>query len=99
MANTDVIVCGHSHQPFARQVGNVWFVNTGSVGRPDDGDPRAAYAILRLEPALFQVRHYRLEYDVASAVAAIRQQGLPEAFAQMMVQGRNLDVVLSASGT
>ena len=25
-----------------------WFINPGSVGRPDDGDPRASYAILQL---------------------------------------------------
>ena len=97
--NADVIVCGHSHQPFTRQAGGVCFINTGSVGRPDDGDPRTAYAILYIEPELFQVRHYRLEYDVARAVAAIRKHELPEAFAQMMLQGRNLDVVLPASGT
>jgi putative phosphoesterase len=93
LADADVVICGHSHVPFARQVDDVWFINTGSVGRPDDGDPRAAYAVLQIEPELFQVRHYRLEYDVARAVAAIRQQGLPEAFAQMLLQGRNLDVV------
>jgi len=94
LADADVIICGHSHVPFARQVGDVWFINTGSVGRPDDGDPRAAYAVLQIEPEQFQVRHYRLEYDVASAVDAIRQHELPEAFAQMILQGHNLDVVL-----
>jgi putative phosphoesterase len=98
MANADVIVCGHSHRPFARQVDGVWFINTGSVGRPDDGDPRAAYAILHIGPELFQVCHYRLEYDVARAVAAIRRQGLPEAFAHMLLQGRNLDVVMQTQG-
>jgi putative phosphoesterase len=99
MANVDVIVCGHSHQPFMRQVDGVWFINTGSVGRSDDGDPRTAYAILHLEPELFEVRHYRLEYDVTKAVAAIRQHKLPEDFAQMVLQGRNLDVVLPVSET
>ena len=99
IANADVIICGHSHRPFTRQVGGVCFIDTGSVGRPDDGDPRAAYAILHIDPELFQVRHYRLEYDVARAVAAIRKHELPEAFAQMMMQGRTLDVVLPASGT
>jgi putative phosphoesterase len=103
MANVDVIVCGHSHQPFTRCVDGVWFINTGSVGRPDDGDPRAAYAILyvqpELEPELFEVRHYRLEYDVTRAAAAIRQHELPEVFAQMMLQGRSLDVVLPVSET
>jgi putative phosphoesterase len=93
MAEADVIICGHSHQPFARQVDGVWFINTGSVGRPDDGDPRACYAILEIEADNFQVHHYRVEYDVERAVTAIREQELPEVFAQMLLQGRNLDVV------
>ena len=94
MAKADVILCGHSHQPFARQVDDVWFINPGSVGRPDDGDPRACYAILQIKSEGLQVRHYRLEYDIERAVAAIRKQQLPEAFAQMTLLGYNLDVVL-----
>ena len=94
MARADLLICGHSHQPFVRQVDGVWFINTGSVGRPDDGDPRACYAVLELAREGVQVRHYRLAYDVARAVAAIRAHGLPEAFAQMMLSGRPLDAVL-----
>jgi putative phosphoesterase len=93
MADADVVICGHSHRPFARQVDGVWFINTGSVGRPDDGDPRLAYAVLGLESGQLRVRHYRLDYDIDRAVSAIRQYNLPEAFAQMLIQGRNLDEV------
>jgi putative phosphoesterase len=94
MAKADVIICGHSHQPFVRQVDDVWFINTGSVGRPDDGDPRACYAVLEIKPGEIQVQHYRIEYDIERAVAAIRDYKLPEEFAQMLLQGRNLDAVL-----
>lgn len=92
--NTDLILCGHSHQAFARQVDSTWFINPGSVGRPDDGDPRTGYAILHVEPDVLQVEHFRLEYDVDRAVQAIRENGLPEAFAQMVLQGYDLDTVL-----
>ena len=97
IADADVIIFGHSHVPFVRRVDGVRFVNTGSVGRPDDGDPRACYAILYVRPTRFQVRHYRVEYDVQRAVAAIRDHDLPEEFAQMVLQGRNLDAVSQAS--
>jgi putative phosphoesterase len=96
MAEADVILCGHSHQPFARQAAGVWFVNSGSVGRPDDGDPRACYAILQITPNLLQAHHYRVAYDVERAAAAIRERGLPEAFAQVILQGRNLNRVKPA---
>jgi putative phosphoesterase len=89
------IICGHSHQAFTRQVEKTLFINTGSVGRPDDGNPRAAYAILQVSENGLQVSHYRLEYDVDKAVAAIRNNGLPEAFAQMLIQGRDLETILT----
>jgi putative phosphoesterase len=96
MAKADVIICGHSHQPFAREVDGVWFINTGSVGRPDDGDPRACYAILTIDSETIEVCHHRVEYDVEKAVAAIREHKLPEAFMEMALQGRSLDAVLQA---
>ena len=97
MAKADVIIFGHSHQPFAREVDGVWFINTGSVGRPDDGDPRACYAVLEIESKQIQVHHYRVEYDVERAVAAVRERGLPEVFAQMLLEGRSLDAMLQTA--
>ncbi len=93
LANAELIICGHSHLPFVREVGGTWFVNTGSVGRPDDGDPRACYAVLNLVAGHFSIEHYRVTYDVGAAVAALREQGQPELFAQMLLQGRALDAV------
>lgn len=96
IGSAEVIVCGHSHQPFARRVDDVWFINTGSVGRPDDGDPRTCYALLHLDPRKLQVQHYRLEYDLNRAVDAIHARGLPEVFAQMLILGRDLETVVES---
>lgn len=90
-ADADVIICGHSHQPFARRVDGAWFINTGSVGRPDDGDPRACYAVLRLTPESLDVQHHRVEYDAERIADAVREHGLPESFARMFLYGRSLD--------
>jgi putative phosphoesterase len=87
----DLIVCGHPHEALARQAGNAWFINPGSTGLPRDGDPRASYAILEIGANKIQVQHYRVAYDVDSLVAAIREQDLPEVFAQMFLQGRDLE--------
>jgi len=93
VADADAVLCGHSHQAFARKVAGVWFINAGSVGRPDDGDPRASYAMLSITRRGIRTTHYRVAYDVARAVAAIREAGLPEAFAEMLLQGRALDAI------
>ncbi len=42
----DVLCFGHTHTPWVRVVDGVTFVNTGSVGRPKDGDARAGYVVL-----------------------------------------------------
>jgi putative phosphoesterase len=91
LTDADVIIFGHSHLPFSRQVDGVWFINPGGTGRQDDGDPRASYAILQVNP--FEVNHYRVAYDASIAAAAIRKNGLPEVFAQMILQGRSPDAV------
>lgn len=94
IAMADVVVFGHSHRDFAREVSGVWFVNTGTVGRPDDGDPRACYAIMNIHQGEIEVTHYRLDYDLDATVAAIRERGLPETFAQMLIRGRDLNTIL-----
>jgi len=102
-AGADVFVCGCSHQPFSRQVKNTLFINPGSVGLSADGDPRACYAILELDPVLMQVgtdpdldlsvHHHRVDYDLEKAIDEIRRRDLPEAYAQMLLQGRSLEQV------
>ena len=91
IAEAQIVFCGHSHQPFSRQASETWFINPGSVGRPDDGDYRTSHAILDLDANRINVIHYRLDYDVTAATREIRRRGLPEEFATMLEQGRSLD--------
>jgi putative phosphoesterase len=82
-ADADVLVFGHTHRPWVRTIENVLFVNDGSVGKPKDGDPRAAWALLTVEatnPVRVEMR--RVPYDVTSMAAAIRAaEGLSDHFA------------------
>ena len=96
-AASDVVVCGHSHVPFGIRAKGCWFVNPGSVGRPDDGDPRAGYATLTLRKGVFSLRHYRVEYDVERAAEEARRRRLPELFAQMLLRGMSLGDVLEGN--
>ena len=70
----DVVCCGHTHVPVHRSVptedGVVHWVNVGSVGRPRDGDPRAAWAELVLGTRQEVVDN--APADTASAVANAR---------------------------
>ena len=84
----DVIAFGHTHKPWHRMVDDILFVNTGAVGRPKDGDPRAGWAMLTLGDGAPRVEQVRVAYDVESECAAIAKAGLPSAFAETLRTGR-----------
>ncbi len=89
----DVIAFGHTHLPWHRVVDGIHFVNTGSVGRPKDGDPRSGYSLLSIDgDGSTSVEHVRVAYDVDRAARAIRESELPVEFAHYLESGgRRLD--------
>jgi len=62
-------------------------VNTGSVGRPKDGDWRAGYVLLDAGAREPRVEFVRVEYDVERAARAILASGLPYEFADYLRTG------------
>lgn len=83
----DVICFGHTHRPWHREVEGLHFVNTGSVGRPKDGDWRAGYAVVDMSGDHPAVDFIRVDYDLAQAVEAIRRSDLPDDFAEYLSAG------------
>jgi hypothetical protein len=94
LAHAEIVLCSHSHMPFVRTARGVTFVNPGGVGRSDDGNPRASYAVLDLGKGRFGVVHHRVRYPVEAAVDALQRRGLPEAFGRMLLESKTLDAVL-----
>jgi predicted phosphodiesterase len=83
----DVIAFGHTHKPWHRAVDGIHFINTGSVGRPKDGDWRAGYVRLTLGDGEPVVDFIRVDYDVEAAVAGVLGAGLPHEFAAFLRTG------------
>ena len=84
----DVIAFGHTHKPWHREVDGIHFVNTGSVGRPKDGDWRAGYVLLDID-TVPRVELVRVEYDIDEAMRGIRESELPTDFAEYLRTGGN----------
>jgi putative phosphoesterase len=80
-----VLVFGHTHKPWVHDYGEVRFVNCGSVGKPKDGDPRGAFAILDADGAGVRVTIERVEYDAAAVAREVAEAGLPSEFAEKLV--------------
>jgi len=82
-----VVVYGHIHLPYVRACcGTVTVANSGSVGRPHDGDPRASY--LLVDDALPEIR--RVEHDIEREVKRLADSAFPhgEWVAKILVSGR-----------
>jgi predicted phosphodiesterase len=100
--NTAVCFHGHTHVPivFEKQgrvtrsafvkikigLGKKYFINTGSVGQPRDGDPRASYVIYDVKAKEVELR--RLPYKLEVTQEKIRKVGLPERLAKRLEFGK-----------
>jgi diadenosine tetraphosphatase ApaH/serine/threonine PP2A family protein phosphatase len=91
------VVYGHIHRPYVRDVERLTVANSGSVGLPWDGNPRAAY--LLVEDGRSRV--VRVEYDVEREAEMLLRSGYPDAerLAEMRRLGRFLPPVSAERGT
>jgi putative phosphoesterase len=82
-SQVSLLTCGHTHIPMDRMIGGVRVINSGSVGIPFDGDPRACYALISnleaSEPAEVRVELRRISYDIEAAVNQFYAFGHPAA--------------------
>jgi predicted phosphodiesterase len=99
---TRVCFFGHTHVPvvFIRDGGvrrertehvrmetsKKYFINTGSVGQPRDGNWRAAYCVYDTDENL--IEQLRVKYDLATAQKKIMKADLPGLLAERLAIGR-----------
>jgi len=98
-ADADILCFGHTHKPYLRTVainndGHTQYahaINTGSVGKPKDGDPRGSYILLHInenssvqDKESVQAEIIRFTYDVEAAAKAVEDSPLPDEFADML---------------
>jgi len=97
-ADTDIMCFGHTHKPYHRIIGENegaghyrHAINTGSVGKPKDGDRRGCYVLLHIDESAsamskdsIKVDFIRFDYDVEKAAKAIEGCPLPNEYATML---------------
>jgi putative phosphoesterase len=85
-AACDVLVFGHTHKPWVHEYGRVLFVNCGSVGKPKDGDPRAAFGLLELDDTgTVRASIERVSYDAEAVAREVQAAGLPGEYAEKLL--------------
>lgn len=98
-SGADILCFGHTHKPYHRVLvsGDIekphyrHAINTGSVGKPKDGDARGCYVMLTIDEKSshlmaesIEVEFIRFEYDVEKAAIAVENSPLPDEYAQML---------------
>jgi putative phosphoesterase len=87
-----IVVCGHTHIQFKRQVGELCILNAGSVGMPF-ANQLGAYWLL-LYPGGYEFRH--TAYDKDTAAKEVRASGDPQA--QEFIETYILNTITEAKG-
>jgi putative phosphoesterase len=87
MAETNVLLLGHTHIAFDARIDTKLLINPGGVGQPRDGDPRASYAIIEIGGDRLSYAIKRVEYDIDSAASKILQNSLPSFLADRLYGG------------
>jgi putative phosphoesterase len=77
----DVLLVGHTHTPFIRNIGNQVVVNPGSLGQPKTGKPDACYATW--EDGQFLLKSF--PYPVDETKKKINQLALDEDLKQKLI--------------
>jgi predicted phosphodiesterase len=84
--DASVFAGGHTHQQWARRLGERYYVNPGSVGLPVDhhqsdenprADVQAEYALVTVDGSAVGVEFRRVPFDPAAVIETIESSGMP----------------------
>ncbi len=86
--DADVVIGGHCGIPFARQLEDRYWLNSGVIGMPaNDGTREGWYLILEHVDDRIECRWQRLSYAAEAASQQMTLAGLPEAYANALQSG------------
>ncbi|UOW69456.1 metallophosphoesterase family protein [Paraclostridium bifermentans] len=92
----DILVCGHTHIPYAKFYGKKLLINAGSVGKPKTGNPNANYVIIDIKnedeisktPSSVEAEIIEVKYDFEKMANEIEENEiLPNDFARLIREG------------
>lgn len=73
----EIIICGHIHKPYKKEIANKIIINPGSVGDPLDGDTRASYSEIQISSDHLNVTNRRINYDISLIENELENRKVP----------------------
>ncbi|MBA4373709.1 MAG: YfcE family phosphodiesterase [Thermodesulfovibrio sp.] len=86
--DADLLIYGHTHRPYRKDLDGKVFINAGSVGKPKDGDIRTCATLIEISGGDVRADFIRVSYALEKTAAAIIESGLPAYFAGKLREGR-----------
>jgi predicted phosphodiesterase len=86
-ADADLLIFGHTHKPFRRDLDGQVIINAGSVGKPKDDNPQTGFVVIDVDETEIKSQFIRLDYEVEKVASAIIKAGLPPLFAEKLRSG------------
>jgi len=83
----DILVCGHTHMPFKKEVEGKLLINAGSVGKPKHGNCNATYVILELSEKAVEVSIEYVPYEALDMVEEIVKSEIPDSLGEKLILG------------
>ena len=84
--DADILICGHTHLSYHRELGCKHLINVGSVGKPKHGTPQATYVVIDFSGEV-KVEIRKVDYDFETVARTIEESELPNEFAAIIRAG------------
>jgi putative phosphoesterase len=83
----DVLIIGHTHFSFIRDIAGKKVINAGSVGRSKEAGRKACYVIIDIYPGTpVATQIIRLDYPVQETINAIHNSDIPDIYADFLTE-------------
>lgn len=87
ITEVDIMACGHTHMAYHKIVNGIHMINSGTVGRPKEGNPDITYMIINITEKNVDTEMVKLEYDYETVAKAIENSSLPNEMAEKIRKG------------
>lgn len=71
----DILVCGHTHLPYAKAYDGKYILNSGSIGKPKIGRPNASYMLVEFLPETISPEIIEVPYDYEAMASHVENRG------------------------
>lgn len=83
----DILISGHTHLPWIKEYNSTLFINSGSVGKPKNGSPKASFATVTIDNNVVSSELMFVDYPVEECAKPAEELGFKK-YADALRVGR-----------